>query len=230
MLELTSSLAATSGSRQPLPGGRRRAERGRQRPDPARDARSTSSTCSRPRATPAPRSAPPSTSGTRRSGGPRTFVMSHAYTGPAVRRGASSRSALAGSRRRGRAARRRRALPAGRRADRRRRRRRLVPGPDGVRPARARQPLDPRRPAARRDEGRPERAGQASRAVPPVRALDPRRANGRLVRPELPLAVHGARLRRAARASASSCRRSPTSTAPAGCRRSRRTRARATTG
>ena len=41
-------------------------------------------------------------------------------------------------------------------------------------------------PAPRRHEGRPQRAHQAPRAVPPVRAVDPRRGDGRLVRAGLP--------------------------------------------
>ncbi len=104
-----------------------------------------------------------------------------------------------GGRPRRRAARRRRALRPRRRAARCGRRRRLVPGPDGAGAARARQPLDPCRPAERRDEGRAERAGEASRAVPALRALAPVRGGGGLVRPGLSLALHGARLLRAAR-------------------------------
>ena len=57
----------------------------------------------------------------------------------------------------------------GRRA-RRRRGRRLVPGPLRVRPARARQPQHPRRPAPGRDEGADQREDQVPRALPPVRA------------------------------------------------------------
>ena len=97
---------------EPLPRRRRRAERGRERPDPARDAVRGASTSSRRRATPAPRSAPRSTSGTRSSGSPRGFVMEHAYTGPEY-----SDDGVRGGARRGRAstaraARRRRALRA----------------------------------------------------------------------------------------------------------------------
>ena len=109
-------------------------------------------------------------------GKPRGFVMEHAYTGPSTRDAEARGGARAPPGFEPRAARRRRALRARRGADRRRRRRRLVPGPDGVRPARARQPLDRRRPAAARHEGHPQRADQAPRAVPPVRAVDPRRA------------------------------------------------------
>ena len=50
---------------------------------------------------------------------------------------------------------------------------------------------DPRRAD---DEGHPQRADQAPRAVPPVRAVGPRRTRRRLVRAGLPVAVHGARL------------------------------------
>ena len=110
--------------------------------------RSRSSTSSRRRATPARRSAPLSTSGTRRSAGRAASSMRHAYTGPRYDDGAVE-SALAAA---GLDAERLdddAALPARRRADRGGRRRRLVPGPDGARPAGAREPLDPRRPAAR---------------------------------------------------------------------------------
>ena len=102
-------------------------------------------------------------------GGPRGFVMEHAYTGPGYD-DAEIEAAIAAAGLPERAARRRAALPRGRRADRRRRRRRLVPGADGVRPARARQPLDRDRPAPLRHEGHPQRADQAPRAVPAVRA------------------------------------------------------------
>ncbi len=67
---------------EPLPRRRRRAEHRRQRPHPARDAVRRASTSSRPPATPAPRSARRSTSGTSELGQPRGFVMEHAYTGP----------------------------------------------------------------------------------------------------------------------------------------------------
>ena len=147
--------------------------------------------------------------------------MEHAYTGPQYDRRARPRprSAPAGfepERLDDDAA-----LRARRRADRRRRRRRLVPGADGVRAARARQPLDRRRSAAARHEGHPQRADQAPRAVPPVRAVDPRRGDRRVVRAGLHLAVHGARLQDARRTSATRSRPSTTSTTPAACRRSR---------
>ena len=56
------------------------------------------------------------------------------------------------------------------------------------------QPLDRRRPAADRHEGHPQRAHQAPRAVPPLRPVDPRGRDRRVVRPGLHVAVHGARL------------------------------------
>ena len=59
---------------------------------------------------------------------------------------------------------------------------------------------DPRR---ARHEGQPQRAHQAPRAVPPVRAVGPRGGDGRVVRPGLPVAVHDARLQDARRRSAS---------------------------
>ena len=164
------------------------------------------------------------------SGNRAAFVMDHAYAGPDYSDADVRARALArpGSRRR--AARRRRALPARGRADRRRRRRRLVPGPDGVRPPCARQPLDRRRPAPAGHEGRPEQPDQAPRALPPVRAVGPRRGDRRLVRAGLPLAVHGARLQDAGGEARGSSRRSTTSTTRAACRPSRGKRTRATTG
>ena len=147
-------------------------------------------------------------------GQPRGFVMEHAYTGPEYsrRRDARLRSRAAGVD--ARAARRRRALPHRRRADRRRRRRRLVPGPDGVRPARARAPLDRRRPAPRRHEGRPQRADQAPRAVPAVRAVDPRRARPASGSSRTTRRRSWCSSTRRAPTSASGSRRSTTSTTP----------------
>ena len=101
-------------------------------------------------------------------GRPRGFVMDHAYWGPEFG-DARLKQALedAGVGLCG-APRARDPLPDRRRA-RRREGRRLVPGADGVRPAGAREPLDPRRPAPGGDEGRPERPDQAPRALPAVR-------------------------------------------------------------
>ena len=210
-----------------LPRGRRGAERGRERAHPAGDA-------VRGAVRPA---------GGRRLGhrGRRRLLRLEPGAAPAarlrheprlhrprvLRRRDRGRGRRGGAR--GGAALRRRPLPDGRRADRRGRRRRLVPGPDGVRPARARPPLDRRRPAPRRDEGRPERADQAARVVPAVRALGARRRGRRVVRPGLHLAVHGARLQHAAREAQRRSRRSTTSTAPAASRRSSARSRRATT-
>ena len=74
------------------------------------------------------------------------------------------------------------------------RRRRLVPGAHGVGPARARQPLDPGRPAPRRHEGHPQPQDQAARVVPPVRAVDPARARRGVVRAGRRRPVHDAGL------------------------------------
>ena len=162
-------------------------------------------------------------------GKPRGFVMEHAYTGPQF----TDAEAEAAIRAAGFEPERMDDAQlfdhvAG--ADRRRRRRRLVPGPDGVRPARARQPLDRRRPAPARHEGHPQRADQAPRAVPPVRAVDPRGDDRRLVRAGLHVAVHGARSTRRGRRSATRSRPSTTSTTRGGCRRSRSASRRGTTG
>ena len=82
--------------------------------------------------------------------------------GPTTRWSASSR---AWDRvHRGRALGRRRARRG--RADRRRRRDRLGAGPLGVRPARARQPQHPRRPAPRREQSAHQRDGQEARRLP----------------------------------------------------------------
>ena len=62
------------------------------------------------------------------------------------------------------------------RADRRGQGRRLVPGRGRVRPARARPPQHPRRPAQARDAQLHQRAGQVPRRLPTVRALGAGRA------------------------------------------------------
>ena len=131
-----------------LPRRRRRAERRRQRADPARDA-------VRGRLRPAGRGRlrhrgrrrllrlePGARAAARLRDGAR--VHGPRLPGRGVRRRPRRRRA------RVRAPRRRSVVRARGRADRRRRRRRLVPGPHGVRPAGARQPLDRRRPAAPR--------------------------------------------------------------------------------
>ena len=68
------------------------------------------------------------------------------------------------------------------RAARRGARRRLVPGPHGVRPARARRPLDHRRPAQREDAVGDEPQDQVPRVVPAVRAVGARGTRRRLLR------------------------------------------------
>ena len=126
--------------------------------------RSSGSGCSRPRATPAPRSARRCTSRTssatpsrrwrpRRSGAAGTTT---ALAAPARHR-----------RRRVRAARRRRRR--GRRGARRQPGRRVVPGPLGVRPARARAPLAARRPARGRRTWRSSTTSRAASSSGPSR-------------------------------------------------------------
>ena len=68
----------------------------------------------------------------------------------------------------------------------------LGAGPRRVRAAGAGQPLDPRRSAAGRRQGAPQRQGEVPRGLPALRALDPARARPGLVRglPGQPL--HGA--------------------------------------
>ena len=186
------------------------------------------STSSRPRAMPAARSARRSRSGTRSSGDK-----------PAPLRDGPRLSGGRGLRRRGD----RRALLAARRADleaagctieriadeatlcqrtargdRRGQGGRLVPGPHGVGPARARQPLDPGRSAPRRHEGHPQPQDQAARVVPAVRALDPARGGDGLVRDRRRRALHDAGLPDPRRRSARRSRPSRTSTARAACR------------
>ena len=77
---------------------------------------------------------------------------------------------------------------------------RLVPGADGIRPARARRPLDPRRSSLADDAEDAEPQGEVSRVVPPLRAGGAARARRRLVRARLRQPVHAARRRRSARA------------------------------
>ena len=139
-------------------------------------------------------------------GQPRRFVMEHSYWGPefseadittAIREACpgfdgSVRRPAGPSRGSGDPAVRERggALPIDGHRPRPRQDRRLVPGPFGVGSASPRQPLDPRRPSPRGNEGRPERPHQASRAVPPLRPLDPRGTRLGLLRGVLPGPVH----------------------------------------
>ena len=139
--------------------------------------RSTSSGSSPRRATPAARSARRCSSGTSYLGQP-------ARRRPARRRACTARSSARASRRRrdrapsstgGRGAtaarptRRRCSTRVGRAAG-RGQGGRLVPGPDGVRPARARRPQHPRRPAQPGDAVADEPQDQVPRGVPAVRA------------------------------------------------------------
>ena len=118
-------------------------------------------------------------------GGKRTFVMDHAYWGPAF--GAADIAQLLGGasvgafcrRLHGRGDfRRSGAMPAHRCGDRGWAGRRLVSGTDGMGSARARQPLDPVRPASRRHEGAAQRQDQAARIISSVCAFGAR--GGRL--------------------------------------------------
>ncbi len=72
--------------------------------------------------------------------------------------------------------------------------RRVVSGTDGVRSARARRAQHPRRSAPRGHEGHPERAHQAPRAVPAVLPVHRGGSDRRILRDELPVALHGAGL------------------------------------
>ena len=122
-------------------------------------------------------------------GGGRHFVMDHAYLGPAIF--ASRKSPPSSKRQRPQidaagcaveeiadesALCRRAAASGGRRQG-----YRLVPGPHGMGPSRARQPLHRRRSAPRRHEGDPQCQDQTPRIVPAVRAFGAvaaRSANG----------------------------------------------------
>ncbi len=74
----------------------------------------------------------------------------------------------------------------------------LVPGPHGMGPACVGQSQHHRRPAPRRYEGHSQRAHQAPREIPPVRAVGPAGSDRRLLRPDLPGTVHDQGLQRAA--------------------------------
>ena len=73
---------------------------------------------------------------------------------------------------------------------------RLVPGPHGVRPARARRPLDPRRPALADHAEEPQSQGQVPRELPALRARGAARGRRRLVRARRRQPLHAARRRR----------------------------------
>ena len=155
----------------------------------------------------------------------RHFVMDHAYWGPSAtpdQIAARDRRAPRRLRRGGlhhRAHRRRGdAVQAHRRGDLARQGDRLVPGPHGMGPARARQPLDPGRSAPRRHEGHPQPQDQAPRILPAVRAVGPARGGAGVVRDRRRRAVHDAGLPDPRGQARRRSRRSPMSTAPAGCR------------
>jgi hypothetical protein len=132
-------------------------------------------------------------------GQPRTATnggdgMQGAYLGPSlsqdeIERGCRGRRALE------RAGRRRLIERDGRRA-RRRQGGRLVPGPHGVRPARARRALDPRRPALADDAEDAQPQGQVPRELPALRALGAARGRRRLVRARRRQPLHAAGRRR----------------------------------
>ena len=154
MLRMARTCTAQTGLRQPLPGRRRGAQLRGQRPDPARGAVRAASGSSRPPATPAARSAPRCSSGisycaaARAARPARTRMQRLAASGPAFAdrsrsRRSSTRSAAQVPRCRPTSELLERAAASAGRGE----GRRLVPGPDGVRAARARRAQHPRRPA-----------------------------------------------------------------------------------
>ena len=103
---------------------------------------------------------------------PRSFVMNHAYLGRPYNagRGRERHEQAAGSSGSTDSTPSQNICARYREGAVRRQRGRLVSGPLRVRPARARQPQHPGRPAHGRDEGHPEQARQAPAGVPAVRA------------------------------------------------------------
>ena len=169
------AVIAQTGHEAPGAGRRRGAELRRPTAGCCAKGRSTTSGSSPPPATPAARSAPRCSSGiscSRSRGTPqRRDRQKGSFLGPRFSTAARSAAFLDGAgatyqqrHRRGRpaAAGRR---PAGDGQD-----RRLVPGPDGVRPARARRAQHPRRPAVAEDAGDDEPEDQVPRELPAVRA------------------------------------------------------------
>ena len=189
VLRLARALARETGRAEPVPGRRRGAQLRRQRQAAARGrVRATSGSSRRP-ATPAARSArrsPPTTSYSDQPRAPRDGAPTRMQ-----RRLPRARPSRQDEIER-RLARRRRArstvldddevITATRRRAGRRQGGRLVPGPDGVRPARARRALDPRRPALADDAEAAQPQGQVPRELPPVRPVGAARGRGRLVR------------------------------------------------
>ena len=168
--------ARAHGRPRPGHGGRRRAQLRGQLARSGATARSSASGCSRPPATRAPRSAPRCTSRAQlgdRPGPMPTAALGRGWDDAALAARLETAEVAFerpdGHRRRG-----------GRGA-RRQPGRGLVPGPVGVRAARARAPLAARRPARRREPGEAQRH-QGPRAVPAGRADGARRARRRHLR------------------------------------------------
>ena len=175
MLRMARTAHRETGTGESLPRRRRGAQLRRQRPDPPRGAvqAALDPAGGRRRRRRAGRGAAhlaPASASSRAPSTPGKDAMKGAYLGPAFSDdeieaflksiGASVRAARAR-----RAAHRARGAAAGRRED-----RRLVRRPDGVRPAGARAPQHPRRPAQPADAGRHEHQDQVPRGVPAVRA------------------------------------------------------------
>ena len=200
VLRMTRSLAKQTGSQEPLPCRRRRAELRRQRQGAARrHVREHLDSASRGRCRRRGRR------GARRlsiifKGQPRKTNggdgMAGSFLGPSFAQAdIERRLAAAGARftvldedamiEHDRASARR---AAGRR---------LVPGPHGVRPARARRPLDPGRSALARHAEESQSQDQIPRELPAVRAGGAARRRRRLVRAERRQPLHAARRRRA---------------------------------
>ena len=206
VLKLARGAAASDGTAQPVPRRRRRAQLRRQRQAPARahlrrhlaaaggGRRRRSDRRGARRLPPAARGEPRTRPVRRRDarGVSRAFVRAGRHRAAAGRR----RRALRGPERRS----------ADRRVGARARRRqgaRLASGPDGIRPAGARRPLDPRRPSFADDAEDAQPARQVPRIVQAVRAQRAARGPGRLVRPRRGQPVHAAGRRRRATTAAS---------------------------
>ena len=188
-----------TGVDEPLPGRRRRAQLRRQRQAAARGlVRRTSGSSRRP-ATPAARSARRYAAYHGFLGQPRTAQRPHGRHGAApISARLSTDDEIARAPR----------PPSGARFTRTRRRAscstqtaqaladeqggRLVPGPHGVRPARARRPLDPRRPALADDAEDAEPQDQVPRVLPALRAGGAARGRRRVLRARRRQPLHAA--------------------------------------
>ena len=211
MLRMTRAHRARDRRAQPVPGGRRRAQLRRQRQDAARR--------------PVRRHLDPAGGGRRRRLGRRGAVRlppvqgtsraastasSTACAAPTSARptgNARSSSGCAPPARASRVVDDAAVIDGGGRRARGAKGAGLVPGPHGVRPARARRALDPRRSALAVMQKTAQPEGQVPRVVPAVRAGGAARGRRRLVRTRLRFAVHAAGRRRAARAPARDDRR-----------------------